>query len=95
MIKWILETLKDSEATNYEATKARNRYIKSVDPSYVKDEMSYHERMKHSVKFMKMTIIELNRVNFREALTDFNQGRQPDGNARKPKFSITRYYWGI
>lgn len=84
------ETLKDCEATNYEATKARNRYIKSVDPSYEKDEMSYHERMKNSVKFMKMSIIELNRVNFREALTDFNQGRQPGGNARKPKFNINK-----
>lgn len=84
------ETLKDSEATNYEATKARNRYIKSVDPSYDKDEMSYHKRMKNSVKFMKMSIIELNRVNFREALTDFNQGHQPDGNARNPKFNINK-----
>ena len=26
-------------------------------------------------------------MNFREALTDFNQGHQPDGNARKPKFN--------
>ena len=84
------ETLKDSEATKYEATKARNTYIRNVDPSYDKDEMSYHERMKNSVKFMKMSIIELNRVNFREALTDFNQGRQPDGNARKPKFNINK-----
>lgn len=84
------ETIKDSGATNYEATKARNRYIKSVDPSYDKDEMSYHERMKNSVKFMKMSIIELNRINFREALTDFNQGCQPDGKARKPKFNINK-----
>ena len=84
------ETLKDSSATGYEATKGRNRYIKSVDPSYDKDEMSYHERMKNSVKFIKMSIIELNRVNFREALTDFNQGHQPDGNARKPKFNINK-----
>ena len=84
------ETIKDSEATNYEATKARNHYIKSVEPLYDKDEMSYHERMKNSVKFMKMSIIELNRVNFREALTDFNQGHQPDGKARKPKFNINK-----
>lgn len=67
------ETRKDSDY-GYEATKARNRYIKSIDPSYTKDEMSYHRRMKHSVKFMKMTIIELNKVNFRSALKVFNQG---------------------
>ena len=84
------ETIKDSEATGYEATRGRNRYIKSVDASYDKDEMSYHERMKHSVKFMKMSIIELNRVNYREALKDFHQGHQPDGNARKPKFIINK-----
>jgi hypothetical protein len=83
------ETLKDKYA-NCEATKARYHYIKSVDPSYDRDEMSYHERMKNSVKFIKMSIIELNRVNFREALTDFNQGRQPDGKARKPKFNINK-----
>lgn len=83
------ETVKDSDA-NYVATKERNRYIKSVDPLYDKDEMSYHSRMKNSVKFVKMSIVELNRVNFREALTDFNQGRQPDGNARKPKFNINK-----
>jgi hypothetical protein len=84
------ETIKDSEATNYEATKARNHYIKSVDASYENDEMSYHGRMKNSVKFVKMSIIELNHVNFREALTDFNQGCQPDGKARKPKFNINK-----
>ena len=83
------ETIKDSDA-GYEATKGRNRYIKSVDPTYDKNEMSYHERMKNSVKFMKMSIIELNRVNFREVLTEFNQGRQPDGKARKPKFNINK-----
>lgn len=84
------ETIKDSETTGYEATIGRNRYIKSVDPSYDKNEMSYHERMKNSVMFIKMSIIELNRINFREALLDFNQGHQPDGNARKPKFIINK-----
>ena len=83
------ETLKDS-AAGYEATKGRNHYIKSVDPSYDKDEMSYHKRMKNSVKFVKMSIIELNRINFREALMVFNQGRQADGSVRKPKFNINK-----
>jgi hypothetical protein len=83
------ETIKDSD-TDFEATKARNRYIKSVDPSYDKDEMSYHARMKNSVRFVRMSIIEINRVNYREVLTDFKQGRQPDGSARKPKFNINK-----
>lgn len=84
------ETIKDCEGTGYEATIGRNRYIKDADPSYAKDEMSYHKRMKHSVRFVKMSIIELNRVNFREVLTDFHQGHQPNGDARKPKFSIDK-----
>lgn len=84
------ETIKDSEQLNYEATRARNRYIKSVDPSYEKDELSYHKRMKSQVKFVKMSIVELNRINFREALTDFHQGRQPDGKARALKFNINK-----
>jgi hypothetical protein len=84
------ETIKDSEDLNFEATKARNRYIKAFDPSYNKDELSYHDRMKSEVKFVKMYIIELNRVNYREALTEFHQGRQPDGKARAPKFNINK-----
>ncbi len=46
--------------------------------------------MKHSVKFIKMTIIELNRVNYAKALKDFNQGHQPDGKPRAPKFNIDK-----
>lgn len=84
------ETIKDSSETGYEATKARNRYIRSVDPTYAKDDMSYHSRMKNAVKFVRMAIIELNRVNYRNALTNFNQGHQPDGNARNPKFLINK-----
>lgn len=84
------ETIKDSEVLNYEATRERNRYIKSVDPSYDKGELSYHERMKNKVKFVKMSIVELNRINFREALTDFHQGHQPDGSARALKFNINK-----
>lgn len=87
------ETIKDSESnSNYEATRFRNNFIKSIDniPDNKFDELSYHTRMKHSVKFIKMTIIELNRINYREVLSDFNQARQPDGSKRKPKFKISK-----
>lgn len=84
------ETKKDSESADYEATRARNGYIKSVDPSYDKDELSYHQRMKHSVKFIKMTILELNAVNYSEALKVFNQGHQASGALRAPKFNINK-----
>lgn len=83
------ETIKDTDR-NGEAAAGRVRYIKSVDPSFCKPETSYASRMKHSVRFMKMCIIELNRINYREVLSDFNQGRQPSGEARKVKFKIDK-----
>ena len=86
------DTIKDSDR-NYEATKFRANYIRDHNEWPKKkpwDEMSYHSRMKNSVKFVKMFIIELNRVNFREALDDFNQGRQPNGGKRAAKFKITK-----
>lgn len=84
------ETVKDSAQTGFEATKGRNKFIKSVDPTYDKDEMSYHSRMKNKVRFVRMSIIELNRINFREALLDFHQGHQPDGSPRNLKFNIDK-----
>lgn len=84
------ETIKDSEDTCFKATIERNQYIRSVLPNYEKDDMSYHKRMKNSVRFVKMTILELNNVTFRDVLSDFNQGRQPDGKSRQKKFLIKK-----
>lgn len=87
------DTVKDSEDNNYEAARFRSNYIKSKSEwpkNKPWDELSYHKRMKNSVKFMKMYIIELNRINFRKVLSDFNQGKQPTGEERKPKFKITK-----
>lgn len=83
------ETVKDSDS-GYEATRERNQFIRSVLTSYDKDDMSYHQRMKNRVRFVKMSIIELNRVNYREVLTDFPQGHQANGTPRKPKFNIKK-----
>ena len=54
------------------------------------DKISYQNKMKHSVNFKRMKIFELNRVNMHETLKAFNQGRQPSGEARAPKFSINK-----
>lgn len=78
------EVKKDSEESGYKDVKAYNRYMGK------KDEMSYATRLKTGVRFMKMTILELNRINFREALSEFNQGHQPDGSKRNPKFMIKK-----
>lgn len=77
------ETKKDCEATSFKDVRAYNRYMK-------KDELSYAKRLKTGVKFTKMTILELNRFNFHEALSEFNQGHQPNGTARNPKFMIKK-----
>lgn len=87
------ETIKDSEKNNYEATRFRTHYIKENNEwpkNKPWDELSYHKRMKHSVKFVKMCIIELNKINFQKTLNVFNQGKQPNGDIRKPKFKITK-----
>lgn len=69
---------------------ARNQFIRSIDAHYKKGDMSYAQRMKNSVNFVKMSILEINRVNCRALLKDFNQGHQVDGVARKPKFVINK-----
>lgn len=87
------ESIKESDN---ETTNARIEYIKSVDSSYYKkrgDESpssSSHKKLKSEVKFVKMSIVELNRINFRDVLTDFHQGRQPDGKPRALKFNINK-----
>ncbi len=86
-------TVKDSAENNYEATRFRANYLKRKNEwpkNKLFDELSYCKRMKNSVKFVKMYIIELNRINFRDVLSDFNQGKQPNGDPRKPKFKIPK-----
>ena len=81
------ETIKDSDR-DHEMAIAR---MGLIGKTYVEGgEISYAARMKHSVKFKRMRIFELNRVNMNEALSAFNQGHQPDGSARKPKFLINK-----
>ena len=84
-------TIKDSIENDYEATRFRANYLNEKNEWPKKkpfNELSYCKRMKNSVKFIKMYIIELNRINFKDVLSDFNQGKQPNGDLRKPKFKI-------
>ncbi|MBE6244800.1 MAG: hypothetical protein E7108_04695 [Bacteroidales bacterium] len=83
------ETLKDSQENDFKTVRAYNKYISSVTGAK-KDELSYANRLKIGVKFLKMTILELNQINYREALSIFNQGHQPNGSARNPKFLIKK-----
>lgn len=54
------------------------------------DPHSYGNKLKHSINYTKMYIIEVNRINYGEILSDFNQGKQPNGDPRKQKVSISK-----
>lgn len=83
------ETIKDKDVEGNPATKSRNRFLYEVD-GVEKSPMSYLSRMKHSVYFKKMMIVEINRINSHQLLKLFNQGHQQDGSQRKPKFNINK-----
>ena len=72
------------------ASAERARYINTMVPNANKREDSYVQKMKHSVDFRKMSIIEINLINYKEAFKNFAQGHQPDGSARAPKFLINK-----
>ncbi len=81
------ETIKDVTQNSEMAI----RRMELVGESYVLGgHISYQARMKHSVRFKKMIILELNKVNMNEILKEFRQGHQPSGDARKPKFLISK-----
>lgn len=84
------ETVKDKDYNvgEYFATKQRNKYISKIDKKTV-DELSYKNRMKHSVIFKSMSIIEINKYNI-HLLKDFNQGKQQGGDERKIKYNIQK-----
>ncbi len=87
------ETIKDSLKDDFSATRFRNNYIKNNnewDSKKEWDELSYHKRMKHSVKFMRMSIIEINKINYKSILTDFKQGKQQTGHSRNLKFKLSK-----
>ncbi len=86
------ETIKDKDK-NYEASEFINQ-LKLDNGKWPKgktfDRHSYGNKLKHSINYTKMYIIEVNRINYGEVLSDFNQGKQPNGNPRKQKVSISK-----
>ena len=88
LVQW-KKDIKNNPEQDFEATLFRTNLI-NENTKKQKDELSYSNRMKHSVRFKAMFILEINRVNFREILSDFNQGKQPSGEARAKKFKISK-----
>jgi hypothetical protein len=85
-------TRKDKDFDDYPMTKYRAIKINESENKSDGDFniYSYKNKMKHSIKFQNMIVLELNKANFKHALEDFNQGVQPDGSPRKPKFKISK-----
>lgn len=81
------ETIKDRDRNNEQAIK-RMELIGEIYTGEGK--ISYADRMKNSVNFKKMQILELNRVNMNQILSDFNQGKQKNGDSRNKKFKINK-----
>lgn len=54
------------------------------------DPLSYARRFKSAVRFVRMSVLEVNEANRHQVLVPFNQGRQPDGSKRAPKVLITK-----
>lgn len=52
--------------------------------------LSYKNRLKESVTYTGMFVLEINDVNKHLVFNDFNQGKQPDGSKRKGKYMIKK-----
>ena len=81
------ETKKD---TDYNSEMAIARMELMGTPYEEGSKISYKNRMKHSVNFKKMEILEVNEINRHLILQDFSQGRNSDGNERNLKFKIDK-----
>lgn len=51
---------------------------------------SYKDRMKHSVKFDNMLILEVNKQNANQIFLEYKQGKNSNGKDRKPKYMINK-----
>ena len=84
------ETRMDADMANHPMATWRKEFVKKNSPDN-KKVGDYIKRMKHSVRFKRMCVYEINRVNLQQALKDFNQGKQADKvHTRRPKFSIKK-----
>ena len=86
------DTIKDKD-NEYAASEFINQ-LKLASGKWPKtkpfDSHSYGDKLKYSVKYKRMYIIEVNRINYGEVLSDFNQGKQPNGDPRKQKVAISK-----
>ena len=87
---YVIYEHKTRKDTDYNSEMAIARMELIGTPYKPGSKISYQTRMKHSVNFKRMIILELNRINMHEILRDFNQGHNSDGNTRNVKFIINK-----
>lgn len=87
---YVIYEHKTRKDTDYNSEMAIARMELIGTPYNPGSKISYQTRMKHSVNFKRMIILELNRINMHEILRDFNQGHNSDGNTRNVKFIINK-----
>lgn len=68
----------------------RVELLRKLNPSQKIKDNSYANKLKSTVRFTQMNIIEINRYNVDYLLSDFNQGRQPSGENRAKKSKISK-----
>ena len=81
-------TIKDADVQGFPASIYWNNLINKFPQKKNfknKDLLSYSQRMKYSVNFQNMYILEVNKFNIRYISDDFLQGQQPSGKSRNPK----------
>lgn len=77
------DTIKDS-LMGHETTKFWNKLLCKDNP------LSYGTKMKGAICFKSLTVLEINKINYRNILSTFNQGINSDGNMRKPKYMMSK-----
>lgn len=79
---------------NFEKSQARQRALiineHCLNQRKITKEKSYFTRMKHSVKYSGMFVLELNAQNIKHYALNFKQGRQPDGSSRNVKVKFNK-----
>ncbi len=81
------KTRKDSD---YAYEMCKKRMTLTGTPYVEGGKISSARVMKHSVKYTRMKIFEINPINMGVVLSNFNQGRQASGAKRKSKFMIKK-----
>lgn len=86
------ETIKDNDIPGHPYTKKRLKLIREVEPNYKSDnDESYLQRLKGKVKYRRMFIVEINKINYSSLLEEMTSNfHNPNGNAREPKLKLTK-----